>query len=90
MVSRSSSSPPGSSGSSVTIEETTAEELVREIADVKQMVHADPEILARWIREQLRQSDDTVKIPGEAPLARDPNGGSAERPAGGPASNTLH
>jgi len=76
--------------SSDSSEETTAEDLVREIADVKQKVHADPELLARWIREQLRQSDDTVKIPGEAPLARDPNGGSAEGPAGGPASNTLH
>jgi hypothetical protein len=91
MVSRSSSSPPGSPGSSVTIEETTAEELVREIADVKQKVHADPELLARWIREQLRQSDDAVKIPGEAPLARDPNGGSAEGADGpSPVPNTLH
>jgi hypothetical protein len=88
MVSRSSSS---SSGSLITTEETTAEELVREIADVKQKVHADPEILARWIREQLRQSDDAVKIPGEAPLARGPDGGSAEG-ADGPSSvpNTLH
>ena len=91
MVSRSSSCSSGSSGSSgssnsspssITSEETTAEELVREIADVKQKVHADPELLARWIREQLRQSDDAVKIPGEAPLAREPNGG--------PDSNTLH
>ena len=93
MVSRSSSGSPGSSGSSgssVTIEETTAEELVREIADVKQKVHADPELLARWIREQLRQSDDAVKIPGEAPLARDPNGGSVEGTDGGPVSSTLH
>jgi hypothetical protein len=74
MVSRSSSS---SSGSSITTEETTAEELVREIADVKQKVHADPELLARWIRKQLHQSDDTVKIPGEAPPTS-------------PVPNTLH
>ena len=71
-----------SRSSSILIEETTAEELVREIADVKQKVHADPELLARWIREQLRQSDDTVKIPGEAPPARAPDGGSG--------LNTLH
>ena len=91
MVSRSSSSSPGSSGSSVTIEETTAEELVREIADVKQKVHADPEILARWIREQLRQSDDAVKIPGEAPLAVGTEGGPADDPNGSnPVPNTLH
>jgi hypothetical protein len=87
MVSRSST---GLSGSSNSTEETTAEELVREIADVKQKVHADPELLARWIREQLRQSDDAVKIPGEAPLTGNADGGSAEGPAGGPASNTLH
>jgi hypothetical protein len=87
MVSRSST---GLSGSSNSTEETTAEELVREIADVKQKVHADPELLARWIREQLRQSDETVKIPGEAPLTGNLDGGSAEGPAGGPASNTLH
>jgi len=68
-------------------EETTAEELVREIADVKQKVHADPELLARWIRQQLRQSDDAVKIPGETPLAGSPDGG----PAGSsPPPNTLH
>jgi len=79
MVSRISS---GSSGSSSTIEETTAEELVREIADIKQKVHADPELLARWIRQQLRQSDDSVKIPGEGPLTGNPDGGTA--------SNTLH
>ena len=82
MVSRISSGPSSSSGSSITLEETTAEELVREIADVKQKVHADPELLARWIREQLRQSDEAVRIPGEAPLARDPDGGAD--------SNTLH
>ena len=75
---------------SSSIEETTAEDLVREIADVKQKVYADPELLARWIREQLRQSDDAVKIPGEAPLAREPNGGLSEQPNGGPGSNTLH
>jgi len=69
--------PSGSSNSSISIEETTAEELVREIADVKQKVHADPELLARWIRQQLRQSDEAVKIPGESPLAV-------------PDSNTLH
>jgi hypothetical protein len=74
MVSRISS---GSSDSSISSEETTAEELVREIADVKQKVHADPELLARWIRQQLRQSDDAVQIPGEAPLTA-------------PDSNTLH
>ena len=90
MVSRSSSGLSSSSPSSTTSEETTAEELVREIADVKQKVHSDPELLARWIRDQLRRSDDTVKIPGEAPLAREPNGGPAERPDGGPVSNTLH
>jgi hypothetical protein len=78
------------SSSSITSEETTAEELVQEIADVKQKVHADPELLARWIREQLRRSDDAVKIPGEAPLAREPNGGPSEGPNGAPASNTLH
>ena len=84
MVSRSST---GLSGSSNSTEETTAEELVREIADVKQKVHADPELLARWIREQLRQSDDAVKIPGEAPLTGNPDGG----PAGSsPVLNTLH
>jgi hypothetical protein len=82
MVSRISSGSSSSSGSSITLEETTAEELVREIADVKQKVHADPELLARWIREQLRQSDEAVRIPGEAPLARDPDGSSD--------SNTLH
>ena len=82
MVSRISSGPSSSSGSSITLEETTAEELVREIADVKQKVHADPELLARWIREQLRQSDEAVRIPGEAPLAPDSDG-SAD-------SNTLH
>ena len=71
-------------------EETTAEELVREIADVKQKVHADPELLARWIRQQLRQSDDAVKIPGEAPLIGNADGVAAEGPHGGPASNTLH
>ena len=76
--------------SSDSSEETTAEELVREIADVKQKVHADPELLARWIRHQLRQSDETVKIPGEVPLKGNPDGGSADVPAGGPASNTLH
>jgi len=84
MVSRISS---GSSDSSISIEETTAEELVREIADVKQKVHADPELLARWIRQQLRQSDDAVKIPGEAPLEGKLDGG----PAGsGSPQNTLH
>jgi len=84
MVSRISS---GTSSSSTSIEETSAEELVREIADVKQKVHADPELLARWIRQQLRQSDDAVKIPGEAPLTGNPDGG----PAGSnPVSNTLH
>ena len=84
MVSRISS---GTSSSSTSIEETSAEELVREIADVKQKVHADPELLARWIRQQLRQSDDAVKIPGEAPLGGNPDGG----PAGSsPAPNTLH
>ena len=84
MVSRISS---GTSSSSTSIEETSAEELVREIADVKQKVHADPELLARWIREQLRQSDDAVKIPGEAPLTGNPDGG----PAGSrPVPNTLH
>ena len=90
MVSRISSSLSGSSDlsdSSISNEETTAEELVREIADVKQKVHADPELLARWIRQQLRQSDDAVKIPGEAPLAGNPDGG----PAGSsPVPNTLH
>ncbi|NBT79525.1 MAG: hypothetical protein EBT04_13970 [Betaproteobacteria bacterium] len=76
-----------SSSSSITTEETTAEELGREIADVKQKVHADPELLARWIRQQLRQSDDAVKIPGEAPLMGNPDGG----PAGsGLVPNTLH
>jgi hypothetical protein len=84
MVSRISS---GTSSSSTSIEETSAEELVREIADVKQKVHADPELLARWIRQQLRQSDDAVKIPGEAPLTGNPDGG----PAGSsPVLNTLH
>jgi len=84
MVSRISS---GTSSSSTSNEETSAEELVREIADVKQKVHADPELLARWIREQLRQSDDAVKIPGETPLTGNPDGG----PAGSrPAPNTLH
>jgi hypothetical protein len=84
MVSRISS---GTSSSSTSNEETSAEELVREIADVKQKVHADPELLARWIRQQLRQSDDAVKIPGEAPLTGNPDGG----PAGpNPVSNTLH
>jgi hypothetical protein len=90
MVSRISSS---SSSSSITTEETTAEELVREIADVKQKVHADPELLARWIRQQLRQSDDAVKIPGEEPLAGDPEGPSSTGVDGGTApktSNTLH
>jgi len=78
MVSRISSGLP---------EETTAEELVREIADVKQKVHADPELLARWIRQQLRQSDDAVKIPGEAPLAGNLDGD----PAGSSSpTNTLH
>ena len=90
MVSRISSSLSGSSDSSdssISSEETTAEELVREIADVKQRVHADPELLARWIRQQLRQSDDAVKIPGEAPLVGNPDGG----PAGSsPVPNTLH
>ena len=87
MVTRISSSSSGSSDSPISTEETTAEELVREIADVKQKVHADPELLARWIREQLRQSDDAVKIPGEAPLTGNPDGG----PAGSrPAPNTLH
>jgi hypothetical protein len=87
MVSRISSSLSGSPDSSISNEETTAEELVREIADVKQKVHADPELLARWIRQQLRQSDDAVKIPGEAPLAGNPDGA----PAGSsPAQNTLH
>jgi len=84
MVSRISS---GTSSSSTSIEETSAEELVREIADVKQKVHADPELLARWIRQQLRQSDDAVKIPGEAPLTGNPNGGPAES---SPVPNTLH
>ena len=84
MVSRISS---GTSSSSTSNEETSAEELVREIADVKQKVHADPELLARWIRQQLRQSDDAVKIPGEAPLTGNPDVG----PAGSsPISNTLH
>jgi hypothetical protein len=87
MVSRSSSGLTGSSDSSISNEETSAEELVREIADVKQKVHADPELLARWIRQQLRQSDDAVKIPGEAPLTGNPDGG----PAGSsPVPNTLH
>ena len=91
MVSRSSSGSSNSSPSSITSEETTAEELVREIADVKQKVHADPELLARWIREQLRQSDDAVKIPGEAPLARDPNAGCAEgSDSSRSVPNTLH
>ena len=76
--------------SSSSSEETTAEELVREIAEVKQKVHADPELLARWIRQQLRQSDETVKIPGESPLTGNPDGGSAEGPAPGPDSITLH
>jgi len=82
-----------SSSSSITTEETTAEELGREIADVKQKVHADPELLARWIRQQLRQSDDAVKIPGEAPLAGDPEGPPSTGVDGGTApktSNTLH
>ena len=84
MVSRISS---GTSSSSTSNEETSAEELVREIADVKQKVHADPELLARWIREQLRQSDDAVKIPGEAPLTGNPDG----VPSGSrPVPNTLH
>ena len=84
MVSRISS---GTSSSSTSNEETSAEELVREIADVKQMVHADPELLARWIRQQLRQSDDAVKIPGEAPLT----GNADVGPAGSsPVPNTLH
>jgi hypothetical protein len=88
MVSRISS---GSSSASITIEETTAEELVREIADVKQKVHADPERLARWIRQQLRQSDEAVKIPGEAPLAGGTEGGPADDPNGSnPIPNTLH
>jgi hypothetical protein len=84
MVSRISS---GTSSSSTSNEETSAEELVREIADVKQKVHADPELLARWIRDQLRQSDDAVKIPGEAPLTGNPDAG----PSGSkPVPNTLH
>ncbi len=87
MVSRISSSLSDSSDSSISSEETTAEELVREIADVKQRVHADPELLARWIRQQLRQSDDAVKIPGEAPLTGNPDGGPAES---SPVPNTLH
>jgi len=77
MVSSISSSSSMSSNSSISNEDTTAEELVREIADVKQKVYADPELLARWIREQLRRSDDAVKIPGEAPLTS-------------PVQNTLH
>jgi len=87
MVSRISSSSSGSSDSPISTEETTAEELVREIADVKQKVHADPELLARWIRQQLRLSDEAVKIPGEAPLTGNPDGvpaGSSSVP------NTLH
>lgn len=92
MVSRISS---GSANSSITIEETSAEELVREIAEVKQKVHADPELLARWIRQQLLQSDDAVKIPGEAPLEGGTGGGIEGDPGGRPnesnsVPNTLH
>ena len=62
----------------VSHEETSAEELAREIAEVKQKVHADPELLARWIRAQLRQSDDAAHLPGDTP------------PAGPIVSKTLH
>ena len=57
------------SGSSISQEETSAEELAREIAEVKQKVHADPELLARWIRQQLRQCDDSAHLPGDTPPA---------------------
>ena len=52
---------------SMSHEETSAEDLVREIAEIKQKVHADPELLARWIRQQLRQSDDSAHLPGDMP-----------------------
>jgi len=54
---------------SISQEETSAEELAREIAEVKQKVHADPELLARWIRQQLRQCDDSAHLPGDTPPA---------------------
>jgi hypothetical protein len=54
---------------SMSQEETSAEELAREIAEIKQKVHADPELLARWIRQQLRQGDESVHLPGDTPPA---------------------
>ena len=59
--------PRSASSPSMSPEETSVEELAREIAEVKQKVHADPELLARWIRQQLRQSDDSTHLPGDTP-----------------------
>jgi hypothetical protein len=61
--------PQSASSPSMSQEETSAEELAREIAEIKQKVHADPELLARWIRQQLRQSDDSAHLPGDTPPA---------------------
>jgi uncharacterized phiE125 gp8 family phage protein len=48
------------SGSSISQEETSAEELAREIAEVKQKVHADPELLARirGVRDRAEGATD--------------------------------
>ncbi|NBS97422.1 MAG: hypothetical protein EBT08_14970 [Betaproteobacteria bacterium] len=60
---------PATPVTSISQEETSAEELAREIAEIKQKVHADPELLANWIRQQLRQSDESVHLPGDTPPA---------------------
>ena len=66
-------------------EETTREELEEEIAEVREKVRADPELLARWIRQQLniQSTDDSDTDDGD-----DGDAGSDDNAL--PVSRTLH
>jgi hypothetical protein len=66
-------------------EETTREELEEEIAEVREKVRADPELLARWIRQQLniQSTDDSDTDDGD-----DGDAGGDDNAL--PVSRTLH